>query len=110
MYKNIIKIGVIAVLGIITLNESCSSKTYKIKQESDKIVNEVPKWYMADFDVKKHCDISMWANNKIIKNKDDDKACIFGVGTSVSLSLELAIEKAKLIAKAEMGWILLQVK
>ena len=101
MYKNIIKIGVIAVLAI-TLN-ACSSKTYKIKQESDKIVNEVPKWYMADFDVKKHCDISMWSNNKIIKNKDDDKACIFGVGTSVSPSLELAIEKAKLIAKAEMA-------
>ena len=38
MYKNIIKIGVIAVF--ITLN-ACSSKTYKIKQESDKIVNEV---------------------------------------------------------------------
>ena len=34
MYKNIIKIGVIAVLAI-TLN-ACSSKTYKIKQESDK--------------------------------------------------------------------------
>ena len=59
---------------------------------------------MADFDVKKHCDISMWANNKIIKNKDDDKETfLFGVGTSVSPSLELAIEKAKLIAKAEMG-------
>ena len=74
MYKNIIKIGVIAVLAI-TLN-ACSSKTYKIKQESDKIVNEVPKWYMADFDVKKHCDISKWANKPIVKSKDDDLSLI----------------------------------
>ena len=84
MYKNIIKVSVIAIL-VVALN-ACSSKTYKIKQETDKIVNEVPKWYMADFDVKKHCDISKWANNKIIKNKDDDKTCIFGVGTSVSIT------------------------
>ena len=58
---------------------------------------------MANFDIKKHCNISMWANKPIIKSEDDDKACIFGVGTSVSPSLELAIEKAKLIAKAEMA-------
>ena len=58
---------------------------------------------MANFDDKKHCDISMWANKPIVKSEDDDKACIFGVGTSVSPSLELAIEKAKLIAKAEMA-------
>ena len=107
MYKNIIKIGVIAVLAI-TLN-ACSSKTYKIKQESDKIVNEVPKWYMADFDVKKHCDISMWANNKIIKNKDDDKACIFGVGTVYHHHLNLQLRKQNLLQKQK--WlILLQVK
>ena len=49
---------------------------------------------MADFDVKKHCDISKWANNGLISTEDDDKTCIFGVGTSVSPSLELAIEKA----------------
>ena len=48
---------------------------------------------MADFDVKKHCDISMWANNGVISTEDDDKTCIFGVGTSVNPSLELAIEK-----------------
>ena len=57
---------------------------------------------MADFDVKKHCDISKWANNGLISTEDDDKTCIFGVGTSVSPSLELAIEK-RLIAKAEMA-------
>jgi hypothetical protein len=101
MYKNILKVSAIAILAV-ALN-ACSSKTYKIKQETDRVVDEVPKWYMADFDVKKHCDISKWANNGLISTEDDDKTCIFGVGTSVSPSLELAIEKAKLIAKAEMA-------
>ena len=101
MYNNLIKVGLIAIVAI-GLN-ACSSKNYKIKQETDKIVNEVPKWYMADFDKKNACDVSMWANNGVWKNEDDDKTCIFGVGTSVSPSLELAIEKAKLIAKAEMA-------
>ena len=101
MYKSIWK--TVGVLLFAVLLTNCSSTKYKIKQESDKIVTEVPQWYMANFDDKKHCDISMWANKPIVKSEDDDKACIFGVGTSVSPSLELAIEKAKLIAKAEMA-------
>lgn len=101
MYKSIWK--TVGVLLFAVLLTNCSSTKYKIKQESDKIVTEVPQWYMANFDEKKHCDISMWANKPIVKSEDDDKACIFGVGTSVSPSLELAIEKAKLIAKAEMA-------
>jgi len=103
MYS-ILKIVGVILFGLLLTN--CSSNNYKIKQESDKIVTKVPMWYMGNFDIKKHCDISMWANNKIIKNEDDDKVCIFGVGTSVSPSLELAIEKAKLIAKAEMADII----
>jgi hypothetical protein len=101
MYKNIWK--TVGVLLFAVLLTNCSSTKYKIKQESDKIVTEVPQWYMANFDDKKHCDISKWANKPIFKSKDDEKVCIFGVGTSVSPSLELAIEKAKLIAKAEMA-------
>ena len=101
MYKSIWK--TVGVLLFAVLLTNCSSTKYKIKQESDKIFTEVPQWYMANFDEKKHCDISMWANKPIVKSEDDDKACIFGVGTSVSPSLELAIEKAKLIAKAEMA-------
>ena len=55
---------------------------------------------MADFDVKKHCDISMWVNNKIIKNKDDDKGFVyFGVGTSVSHHLNLQLRKQNLLQK-----------
>ena len=101
MYKSIWK--TVGVLLFAVLLTNCSSTKYKIKQESDKIVTEVPQWYMANFDDKKHCDISMWANKPIVKSEDDDKVCIYGVGTSVSPSLELAIEKAKLIAKAEMA-------
>lgn len=104
MYKSIVKIVGVILFGLLLTN--CSSSKYTIKQESNKIVTKVPMWYMGNFDVKKHCDISMWANNKIIKTDDDDKVCIFGVGTSVSPSLELAIEKAKLIAKAEMADII----
>ena len=101
MYKSIWK--TVGVLLFAVLLTNCSSTKYKIKQESDKIVTEVPQWYMANFDEKKHCDISMWANKPIVKSEDDDKVCSYGVGTSVSPSLELAIEKAKLIAKAEMA-------
>ena len=101
MYKSIWK--TVGVLLFAVLLTNCSSTKYKIKQESDKIVTEVPQWYMANFDEKKHSDISMWANKPIVKSEDDDKVCIYGVGTSVSPSLELAIEKAKLIAKAEMA-------
>ena len=101
MYKSIWK--TVGVLLFAVLLTNCSSTKYKIKQESDKIVTEVPQWYMANFDEKKHCDISMWANKPIVRSEDDDKVCIYGVGTSVSPSLELAIEKAKLIAKAEMA-------
>ena len=101
MYKSIWK--TVGVLLFAVLLTNCSSTKYKIKQESDKKVTEVPQWYMANFDEKQHCDISMWANKPIVKSEDDDKVCIYGVGTSVSPSLELAIEKAKLIAKAEMA-------
>ena len=50
MYNNLIKVGLIAIVAI-GLN-ACSSKNYKIKQETDKIVNEVPKWYIEDLEKK----------------------------------------------------------
>ena len=55
---------------------------------------------MSDFNEKKACDLS-W-----ITKKDDDKVCVFGVGTAVSPDLNLAIEKAKMIAKAELADII----
>ena len=75
---------------------NCASNTYKIKKERDKQVLKVPSWYMNDYSTKKECGTTRFGKNK-------SKECIFGVGTSVSPDLELAIEKGMLIAKAEVA-------
>lgn len=90
----------ILVAGAMALTLGACSSTYKIKSEDGKVMNEVPKWYMADFSETKACDTAYFG-------KDSDKKCIFGVGTSVSPDLNLAIEKAKMIAKAEMADIVM---
>ena len=54
---------------------------------------------MADINDSKACD-------KKIFGKDKDKVCIYGVGTAVSPDLNLAIEKAKMLAKAELADII----
>ena len=92
--------NVILSLTLLTLLGACSAGNYKIKSERGDIVDTVPKWYMADFNEKKACDMS-W-----ITKKDDDKVCVFGVGTAVSPDLNLAIEKAKMIAKSELADII----
>tara|TARA_Y100001954_G_C15739345_1_gene567534 strand:+ start:196 stop:822 length:627 start_codon:yes stop_codon:yes gene_type:complete len=100
MMKNKLKtLG--AVLAIAGLS-ACSSmnSTYSIKSEKGDVVNKVPKWYMADFSETKACDLSMFSKD------DNDKQCIFGVGTAVSPDLNLAIEKGKMIAKAELADII----
>ena len=88
-------VGIVAA-GLLVAN--CSAN-YKIKTEKTKVLNEVPKWYMADFSEKKACDTPTFG-------KDKDRMCIFGVGTAVSPDLSLAIEKGMLIAKAEMADII----
>ena len=95
--KNKLKI---LVAGAMALTLGACSSTYKIKSEDGRVMNEVPKWYMADFSETKACDTAYFG-------KDSDKKCIFGVGTSVSPDLNLAIEKAKMIAKAEMADIVM---
>ena len=82
--------------GMALLLTNCASNTYKIKQEKDKQVLKVPSWYMNDYSEKKECGTTRFGKNK-------SKECIFGVGTSVSPALELAIEKGMLIAKAEVA-------
>ena len=82
------------ITGMALLLTNCASNTYKIKQEKDKQVLKVPSWYMNDYSEKKECGTTRFGKNK-------SKECIFGVGTSVSPDLELAIEKGMLIAKAE---------
>jgi len=91
-----IKILSVAVLGLLMTN--CAGN-YKIKNETGKVVNSVPKWYMNDFSETKACDIARFG-------KEKEKQCIFGLGTSVSPDLSLAIEKAKMIAKAEIADII----
>jgi len=93
---NIMKIMSVIVLGLLVSN--CSS-SYKMKSESGKVLNQVPKWYMNDFSEKKACNTSTFG-------KDKDRQCIFGVGTAVSPDLNLAIEKGMMIAKAEMADII----
>lgn len=90
------KINLILIVLVGMLLSNCANKTYSIKKETDKVVTQVPAWYMNDFNAKKMCETTMFG-------KDKDRQCIFGVGTSVSPDLELAIEKATLIAKAEMA-------
>jgi len=90
------KLLMIVTAGLLVAN--CSA-TYKMKNEQGKVLNEVPKWYMNDFSEKKACDTPTFG-------KDKDKMCIFGVGTAVSPDLSLAIEKAMMIAKAEMADII----
>ena len=90
------KLLMVVAAGLLVAN--CSS-TYKMKSENGKVLNEVPKWYMNDFSEKKACDTPTFG-------KDKDKMCIFGVGTAVSPDLSLAIEKAMMIAKAEMADII----
>ena len=78
---------------------ACANKTYSIKKEGNKTVKKVPAWYMADIAESKACDKKRFGKTK-------NKECIYGVGTAVSPSLELAIDKAKMIAKAEMADII----
>jgi len=94
--NKVIKLLSVVVLGLLVSN--CSA-TYKMKNEQGKVLNQVPKWYMNDFSEKKACDTPTFGKNK-------DKMCIFGVGTAVSPDLSLAIEKAMMIAKAEMADII----
>ena len=94
--NNISKLVVIAGFGLLM---SACSQTYKIKSETGKVMNAVPKWYMADYSESKACD-TPWLG------KDKDKMCIFGVATAVSPDLQLAIEKGKMLAKSELADII----
>ena len=95
--SKILKYTMILLATLMLTN--CANKTYTIKQEKNKVINKVPAWYMADIAEKKACDKKTFGKTK-------SKQCIYGVGTSVSPSLELAIEKAKLVAKAELADII----
>jgi len=95
-----LKVNKLVLLFVVGLTlGACSTGTYKIKSEKKDSVRKVPAWYMADIAERKACDKKIYGESK-------DKQCIYGVGTSVSPDLELAIDKAKMIAKAEMADII----
>ena len=87
-----IKIILIALMSILLAN---CSQTYKVKQEANikdnRLLNEVPQWY-----------IDAQIDDGIILNRDADKY-IYAVGPGSSPDLQLAIEKATMIAKAALA-------
>jgi len=88
-----IRIIIIALLAFTLAN--CADKTYKVKQEAKvedgRILNEVPQWFV---DAK--------IDKGLIKDRDADNF-IYGVGSGVSPDLQLAIDKAIMIAKASLA-------
>ena len=82
----------IALLALTLTN--CAQNTYKVKQEAKeegRVLNQVPQWY-----------IDAKVEEGIIFNRDAD-LYVYGVGQGSSPDLQLAIEKAMMIAKAELA-------
>ena len=82
----------IALLALTLTN--CAGNTYKVKQEAKeegRILNQVPQWY-----------IDAKVEEGIIFNRDAD-LYVYGVGQGSSPDSQLAIEKAMMIAKAELA-------
>jgi hypothetical protein len=87
-----IKIIMIALLALTLTN--CAQNTYKVKQEAKdetRVLNQVPQWY-----------INAKVDKGIITNRDAN-LFIYSVGQGSSPDLQLAIEKAMMIAKAELA-------
>ena len=86
------KVILIALMSITLAN---CSQTYKVKQEANvkdgRLLNEVPQWY-----------VDAQIDDGLILNRDADKY-IYAVGQGTSPDLQLAIEKATLIAKAALA-------
>lgn len=83
------KLFVMTLLLVVT---GCSS-TYKVKNESSEnsILTQIPEWYIESEE-----------NRGLLDRKNKHKY-IYGVGTAVSSNLQLAIEKAMIIAKADIA-------
>jgi len=100
------KLKLVGALGLVAMLGACSSTNYSIKSETSDQLNTVPKWYMANINETDACNLD---KNIIgmVKEETADKQCIYGVATSVSPDLQLAIEKAKMYAKSEMADIIM---
>ena len=97
-----IKIILIALLALTLTNcsktltgKADKDKVYKVKEEADvedgRILNKVPQWFV-DAQVEKG----------LITNRDAENF-IYGVGSGESPDLQMAIDKAILIAKASLA-------
>ena len=90
--KYMMKVIMIALLALSLTN--CSQSNYKVKQESStesRTLDKVPQWYI---------------NAKVDKGfvfEKDAELYIYSVGQGNSPDLQLAIEKAMMIAKAELA-------
>lgn len=80
------------VIGVIALLASCSS-TYKVKKESsdNSILTKIPDWYIES------------EEKRGLLDRKNKHQYIYGVGTAVSSNLQLSIEKAMMIAKADLA-------
>ena len=88
--KNIMIVALALTLGACTT--TMNNPMYALKSESGDVVTQVPGWFMADY-----------TNMKMCGDETHEGMCIFGAGTSVSPDLNLAIEKAKMVAKSEIA-------
>jgi hypothetical protein len=81
------------ILLALTLT-NCAQSTYKVKQEAKeegRVLNQVPEWY-----------IEAKVEKGFVFDRDAD-TFIYAVGQGNSPDLQLAIEKAMMIAKAELA-------
>ena len=88
--RNLIMIVLAFSLGACTT--TVNNPLYTLKSENGEVVAQVPGWFMSDY-----------TNMKLCGDDTHEGMCIFGAGTSVSPDLNLAIEKAKMIAKSEIA-------
>tara|TARA_A100001515_G_scaffold77900_1_gene61831 strand:- start:396 stop:1007 length:612 start_codon:yes stop_codon:yes gene_type:complete len=83
------------IIAIMLFVAACSGTT-KVKNEGETktgMIEEIPSWYAEK------------KGNKGVLNQKD-KFYVYGVGTATSPDLQLAMEKAKIIAKADIADVL----
>ena len=85
----------VILISLMALTLANCSQTYKVKEEANmkdgRLLNEVPQWY-----------IDAQIDDGLILNRDADKF-IYAVGQGASPDLQLAIEKAVMIAKSGLA-------
>ena len=88
-----IRIMLIALMGLTLAN--CAQTQYPVKLEANvdegRVLNQVPQWYV-DAQIEKG----------LIKNRDANEY-IYAVGQGTSPDLQLAVEKAVMVAKANLA-------